>query len=82
MANINLLVVLLVLLFIVSKAQYAVVDKEVTSSSIKLYLKYTGTNDYYVKPKSKIVKDLVFHFKALTYSEFNFKIYDPNNSRF
>ena len=58
----------LVLFFTVSNAQYTVVNKEVTSSSIKLSLKYTGNSDYYVKPKSKIVKDLIFQFKALTYS--------------
>lgn len=49
---------------------------------MKLGLKYTGQSEYYVKPKSKVVKELVFHFKALTYSDFSFKIYDPTTSRF
>ena len=72
----------LLLIFAISQAQYTVVDQQTTSTSIKLSLKYTGTSDYYVKPKSKVVKDLVFEFKALTYSEFQFKIYDPKVNRF
>jgi hypothetical protein len=47
-----------------------------------LTLKYTGEHDYYVKPKSKVVKDLIFYFKALTFSDFTFKIFDPNQNRF
>lgn len=74
--------VCLLLIFAISQAQYTVVDKQTTSYSIRLSLKYTGSSDYYVKPKSKIVKDLVFEFKALAYSEFNFKIYDPKVNRF
>jgi len=68
----------LLLLIVVSLAQYSVVNQEIGSTYVKLSLKYTGQSDYYVKPKSKVVKDLVFHFKALTYNDFSFKIYDPN----
>jgi hypothetical protein len=59
-----------------------VVSQDIGSTYVKLGLKYTGQSDFYVKPKSKVVKELVFHFKALTYSDFTFKIYDPNQSRF
>jgi hypothetical protein len=66
----------------VAYAQYAVVNQDVGSTYVKLNLNYTGTRDYYVKPKSKVVKELVFHFKALTYNDFSFKIYDPKQNRF
>ena len=72
---------LFLLIFLVS-SQYSVVSKEEGSSYLKLNLRYTGQHDYYVKPKSKVVKELVFYFKALTYSDFSFKIYDPNQARF
>ena len=69
------LFVLLLTIFTTS-TQYTVSSTDIGGTYIKLGLKYTGPNEYYVKPKSKVVKDLVFHFKALTYSEFSFKIYD------
>jgi hypothetical protein len=63
-------------------SQYAVVGREEGSTYVKLQLKYTGSRDYYVKPQSKVAKDLVFLFKALTFSEFTFSIYDPTVPRF
>jgi alpha-glucosidase len=71
------ILLLLASLCILACSQYAVVDKDVGSTYLRLTLKYTGQDDYYVKPKSKVVKELVFLFKALTYSDFTFKIYDP-----
>lgn len=57
-----------VLLIALALSQYTVVKEDIGSTYIKLDLRYTGQGDYYVKPKSTIVKDLVFHFKALTYN--------------
>jgi len=39
---------------------YSVKNKEITSSKIKLDLVYNGQDDYYLKPKSIILKNLVF----------------------
>ena len=75
-------IVIRALLIVLALSQYTVVKQDIGSTYIKLDLKYTGQGDYYVKPKSTIVKDLVFHFKALTYNQFTFKIYDPNYPRF
>ncbi len=75
----NLLILIIVAL---THAQYSVISQDIGSTYIKLGLNYTGTQDYYVKTKSKIIKQLIFHFKALTYNEFTFKIYDPAVSRF
>lgn len=66
------------LLLLAARGQYSVVGTDVGTSYVKLALRYSGTQEYYVKPKSKVVKDLIFHFKALTYNDFSFKIYDPN----
>jgi len=81
---IDMFVNLLVLICVTAVAygQYAVINQDIGSSYVKLTLNYTGTRDYYVKPKSKVVKELVFHFKALTYNDFSFKIYDPKQNRF
>ena len=73
---------IVVLLISISYTQYTVVNQEVGSTYLKLDLKYTGQSDYYVKPKSKVVKNLVFMFRALTFYEFSFKIYDANQNRF
>ena len=67
--SINMLkIAIQVLLTVLALSQYTVVKQDIGSTYIKLDLKYTGQGDYYVKPKSTIVKDLVFHFKALTYN--------------
>lgn len=75
------LIILLLLIF-AAQSQYTVISQDIGSTYVKLGLKYTGQSDFYVKPKSKVVKELVFLFKAHTYSDFSFKIYDPNQSRF
>lgn len=75
-------VLILCLITLLAHTQYTVVDEEIGSTYIKLALKYSGDQAYYVKPKSKMIGDLVFHFQALTYNEFTFKIYDPNSRRF
>lgn len=73
---------ILILLALQIQTQYTVTSQDIGSTYVKLGLKYTGQSEYYVKPKSKVVKDLIFHFKALTYNEFSFKIYDSTQIRF
>ena len=74
--------VILLLLIAYANTQYTVVSKDLGSTYVKLGLKYTGQSDFYVKPKSRVARELVFHFKALTYNDFSFKIYDPTQNRF
>lgn len=67
--SINMLkITIQLLLTVLVLSQYTVVKQDIGSTYIKLDLRYTGQGDYYVKPKSTIVKDLIFHFKALTYN--------------
>ena len=61
-------IIILLLLIIGVYSQYTVTSRDIGSTYVKLGLKYTGQSDFYVKPKSKVIKELVFHFKALTYS--------------
>lgn len=49
-------ILLLGLFLLIIQAQYTVVNSDVGSSYIKLSLRYSGSQDYYVKPKSKIIK--------------------------
>jgi len=74
--------VLIISIVALTYSQYAVVSQDIGSTYVKLTLNYTGTRDFYIKPKSKVVKQLIFLFKALTYNDFSFKIYDPNLNRF
>jgi hypothetical protein len=39
---------------------YSVVGKDISSTKIKLNLTYNGQDDYYIKQKSTIIKNLVF----------------------
>lgn len=81
--NITMLrLITLLLLLSLSLTQYTVVNQDIGSTYVKLSLKYTGQSEYYVKPKSKVVKDLIFYFRALTFNDFSFKIYDPNENRY
>ena len=70
------------ILFTFVCAQYRVTNTQSNSSTISLTLAYTGSDDYYIKPKSPIIKTLLFTFHCMTYSDFNFKMIDPNNKRF
>ena len=65
-----------------SKSNYKVTANTTNSSSISLTLSYTGSDDYYVKPTSPIIKTLHFYFHCMTFGDFSFKISDPNNKRF
>lgn len=53
-----------------------------SSTIYTIQLKYSGTEDYYIKPTSPIIKDLTFVFHTYAYNDFSIKIYDPNNHRF
>ena len=61
---------------------YRVTKTQNTSSAITLTLTYTGQEEYYRKPTSPIVKELLFTFHSYTFTDFSFKIYDPKNPRF
>ena len=78
----RLLLLLVAFLLTIAQCQYKVTSKDEGSTYVRLQLAYTGTHEYYVKPKSIVIKQLVFHFKSHTSSDFSFKIYDPNNARF
>ena len=54
---------LLLLLVIGVYSQYTVINQDIGSTYVKQGLKYTGQSDFYVKPKSKMIKELVFHFQ-------------------
>lgn len=75
---------LLLVLFIGinAKSQYKVANYSCSSVACTFNLAYTGDEDYFKTPKSPIVKNLVFTFKALTFMDFTFKFVDPNKPRF
>ena len=62
--------------------EYKVTIQEKGTSYLRLGLKYTGTDEYYIKEKSKIIKDLQFELQCYTFLDFSFKIYDPKNKRY
>ena len=72
----------LVLIFLTVKAQYRVTDAQQNSSTVSLTLTYTGSDDYYVKPTSPVIKTLLFTFHCMTFYDYSFKFIDPNNKRF
>ncbi len=73
---------LCILVFVAAKSQYKVVKSDIGSSSIRFDLQYTGTDTYYIKPTSPIIKDLTFIFRSYTFNDFDFKIYDSTKTRF
>ena len=82
----NKLILLFVSCLLISltlaKSQYKVTSNSTNSSTVTLTLTYTGSDDYYVKPTSPIIKTLTFRFHCMTFNDFSFKISDPNNHRF
>lgn len=68
--------------FATAKTQYRVVNTYRNTTTISLTLNYTGTDDYYIKTSSPIIKTLNFYFHTHTFFDFSFKITDPNNKRF
>lgn len=65
--------------YVLASTEYKVISKEVGSSSVKLGLSYTGKDNYYIKEKSVIPKELVFLLKCHSFLDFTFKIYDPTH---
>lgn len=79
----SFLLILTVLLVLAScTSKYQVISFANTSNTYTFLLRYTGTEEYYLKPTSPIIKDLTFVFHSLTYNDFTFKIFDTNNHRF
>jgi hypothetical protein len=52
------------------------------TTTITLTLNYTGSDNYYIKSTSPIIKTLLFSFHTQSFQDFYFKITDPNNKRF
>ncbi len=83
MPRIALLLLVLLLPLLASPAtQYRVTSKSVGLSFVHLTLQYTGTDSFYVKEKSAIVKNLDFIIRCYGYYDFNFKIFDPLHDRY
>lgn len=61
-----------------STSKYEVVNVDNTTSSLTLTLKYTGDDEYYLKPTSPIVKNLKLTIKTHSYTDFNLKIVDAD----
>jgi hypothetical protein len=80
MKNIGRIYLLLLLLIVLgsTKSQYRVVNTQSNASSMNLTLLYTGSDDYYIKPTSPIVKYLKFMFSVHTFSDFYVRITDLN----
>lgn len=75
-----LLATLLVLLS--AKTDYKVVNTVKNTTTVTLTLNYSGSDSYYIKESSPIVKTLIFTFHTQTFFDFTFKFTDPNNKRF
>ena len=52
---------------IISLSEYKVVKEIRTTTTLTLMLEYFGTDDYYLKEKSPLAKNLNFTFEMLTY---------------
>ena len=77
--NISFILLLLTLIVgILTTSKYEVVNAENSTSSLTLTLKYTGQDDYYLKPTSPIVKNLKLTIKTLSYTDFDLKIVDAD----
>jgi hypothetical protein len=77
------LTVLLVLIVLINaKSDYRVVNVDRTLSRITLTLRYTGTDEYYLKPTSPIIKDAKFVFNVHAFYDFYIKITDLHNTRY
>ena len=59
--------VLLLLGCVRAESEYKVVKETKLATSIELLLEYTGKDDYYILPKSPIIKHLNFTLKILSF---------------
>ena len=80
--KIHIFLLLSIVLLASCRSQYKVVNAEKSSSTVTLSLDYTGSDDYYLKEKSPIIKQLKFIFHVYAFQDFEFKITDPKNDRF
>jgi hypothetical protein len=78
--KVTLLLVLLTL--INARSEYRVVNVDKTLSRITLQLAYTGTDQYYIKPTSPIIRNLKFVFNVHAFYDFYVKITDLHNPRY
>ena len=78
----KLILILTLLATTLAKSDYKVVKEVRNTTAIVLTLSYTGTDDYFIKESSPIIKTLLFTFHTHTFFDFSFKITDPNHKRF
>lgn len=76
------LLICLLMCSAIQGADYKVINTLRNSTTLLLDLTYTGTDEYYVKPTSPIVKNLQFVFHTLAFYDFYFKIVDSAKKRF
>jgi hypothetical protein len=79
---VKILLIATLILLCSARSQYKVTSVDHTLSTITLSLTYTGSETYYVKPTSPIVKDLLFTFHCHAFYDFYVKITDRNNKRY
>lgn len=70
------------LILVSSLSKYKVTNKQIDESSYMFELDYFGSEAFYVKNTSNIIKQLKFEFKALSSMDFHIKITDSKNKRF
>ena len=78
----SLLFLFCLLTLTTSLSNYEVTKQDTDTSSITLTIKYTGSENYYIRSSSPIMKELIVYLQVLNYYDFRLKIYDPSNSRF
>lgn len=75
-----LLLTCLVVLGVASKYRATSVNQN--GSSVVIALTYTGSDTYYVKPTSPIIKKLLFTVTCHTNTDLSFKIVDAEKARY
>lgn len=78
----KILILLLLLVSVFANSEYEVVKAIHYNSNVTLFLKYTGTTDFFIKETSPIIKNLIFTIKTFSYSDFEIKIVDADRERF
>lgn len=61
------LIALLLLSNVKAESEYKVIKETKLATSIELLLEYTGKDDYYILPKSPIIRHLNFTLKILSF---------------
>lgn len=78
----HILLATCLILAVTSKSSYRVTNTQTNSSTVTLRLSYTGSEEYYIKPTSPIIKELIFTLHTYTFNDFDFRIVDARNHRF